>query len=142
MDKLGFGTMWLCRDDKAKTCAALKVMISHVASEDKVFELKVAQLDRSTPRWEYLAMPLDHFAVAGPNGTHHCLVLPVLGPRVSPDLMSYMAEGIDAAPILRRMARQATQALGFLHKHGICHGGLSAPSPCSVAQCRTLIVVA
>ncbi|KAL8344184.1 hypothetical protein RB601_004622 [Gaeumannomyces tritici] len=122
----GFGTVWLCRHDRTETYVALKVLISHVPSEVEVFDLKLARLDRSIPGWEYIAMPLDHFTVAGPNGTHHCLVLPVLGPRVSPNFWLHLAEGTDAAPILRGMARQATQAMGFLHRHGICHGGFRA----------------
>ncbi|KAL8288289.1 hypothetical protein RB600_003975 [Gaeumannomyces tritici] len=120
-----------CRGDiepleETETYVALKVLISHVASEVEVFDLKLARLNRSIPGWEYIAMPLDHFTVAGPNGTHHCLVLPVLGPRVSPNFWLRLAEGTDAAPILRGMARQATQAMRFLHRHGICHGDFRA----------------
>lgn len=118
----GFSTVWLCRDTQDAKCVAIKVMISHV-TVNMLVDLNLEAIDRSLPGAEHIAFPLDHFELEGPNGTHHCLVLPVLGPCVSPGLWRGM-EG-DAATILRNMALQATQALALLHKSGLCHGGLN-----------------
>ncbi|KAM5341257.1 hypothetical protein ACJ41O_015366 [Fusarium nematophilum] len=112
----GFGTVWLCQDTLKATYVALKVMIGDVSAED-LPDLALERLDRSIPGAEYIAIPLDHFSVEGPNGTHHCIVLPVLGPCVSPRLWIEMEK--EPGPVLRDMARQATQALNFLHKSQI-----------------------
>lgn len=95
-------------------------MASDIGPE-KGFDLNIAKVEQSLPGAEYLAMPLDHFTIDGPNGTHQCLVLPVFGPCVSPDLWCQL--GRDPAPALRKIALQATQALAFLHENKICHGG-------------------
>lgn len=118
----GFGAVWLCRDAQRSRYVALKTMTSDVASEELI-ELTLERLDQSMPGAEYVATPLDHFSVEGPNGTHQCIVLPVLGPCVSPDLWMWMEQDPDT--VLRGMARQATEALNFLHKSNICHGGSS-----------------
>jgi hypothetical protein len=116
----GFGTVWLCRDTQKNNYVAVKVTIADVGPGD-LADLKIAQLDRTAPGAELLAVPLDHFSLQGPNGTHQCVVLPVLGPCVSPKLWLRI-EG-EAGPFLRKLAHQAAQAMSFLHKNGICHGG-------------------
>lgn len=115
----GFGTVWLCRDTKNSTYVAVKVMIADVTPE-KVPDLALINLDKSIPGAEYIGIPLDNFEVAGPNGTHQCIVLPVLGPCVSPSLWLKLDQ--EPAIVLRKMAHQATQALNFLHKNNLCHG--------------------
>lgn len=117
----GFGTVWLCRDTQESRYVAAKVMAGDV-TPDMVPDLTLKNLDQSSvPGAEYIAIPLDSFSVNGPNGTHQCIVLPILGPCVSPRLWWAMTK--DPGPVLREMARQAAQALNFLHKNGICHGG-------------------
>ncbi|KAM0421243.1 hypothetical protein ACHAPT_010965 [Fusarium lateritium] len=111
----GFGTVWLCRDTQKPGYVALKIIASDTNSE-KIFDLSLAQLDQSAGA-EYIATPLDHFLVDGPNGTHQCIVLPILGPCVSPRL--WMRLGEDPASVLRKMACQATMALNYLHKNQI-----------------------
>lgn len=116
----GFGTVWLCRDSVEPRYIALKVLASELKSED-LPDLTLADLDQSHPGAKHIATPLDQFSLEGPNGAHYCLVLPVLGPSVSPDLWELFET--DAASALQRFARQSTQALDFLHKNQICHGG-------------------
>lgn len=115
----GFGTVWLCRDKRDSKYVAVKVMTGDATDMD-LRDLALERLDRSEPGAEYIAIPQAHFSLDGPNGTHRCIVLPVLGQCVSPGLWCDME---SPGPVLRRMCRQATQALGFLHKNGICHGG-------------------
>ncbi|KAJ4411618.1 hypothetical protein N0V82_008987 [Gnomoniopsis sp. IMI 355080] len=115
----GFGTVWLCRDMQDPGYVAVKVMAGDVNPET-LPDLALEKLDRSTPGAEYIAIPLDSFSIAGPNGLHQCIVLPVLGPCVSPRLWLSLKE--EPGYILRSMARQATLAMSCLHKYGLCHG--------------------
>lgn len=119
----GFGTVWLCRDTQEAKYVAIKVMIGDI-TPDQIPDLNLANLDHAIAGAEYLALPLDHFSLEGPNGTHQCIVLPVLGPCVSPRLWLR----IEANPesVLRRMANQAVKAMRFLHNNGLCHGGKSS----------------
>ncbi|KAF5012510.1 hypothetical protein FDECE_1436 [Fusarium decemcellulare] len=122
----GFGTVWLCRDTLNETYVSLKILASELKS-DELLDLTLAGLDHSIPGAEHIAVPLDHFTVEGPNGSHKCLVLPVLGPpvsSVSSDLP--IAPNKDAGAVLRGMAYQATEAMNFLHKNQICHGDFRA----------------
>ncbi|EXK27642.1 CMGC protein kinase [Fusarium oxysporum f. sp. lycopersici 4287] len=115
----GFGTVWLCRDSLEGRYIALKVMVNGLKS-DEILDFSLADLDQSMPGAQFIASPLDSFSVQGPNGTHQCLVLPPLGPCVSPHL--WMRFEKDPAAVLRKFAYQTTQALDFLHKNQICHG--------------------
>ncbi|VTT76488.1 unnamed protein product, partial [Fusarium fujikuroi] len=128
----GFGTVWLCRDSLKGRYIALKVMVSDLNS-DEILDLSLAKLDQSMPDAQYIASPLDFFSIEGPNGTHHCLTLPPLGPCVSPRLWLRLEK--DPVTILRKFAYQTTQALAFLHKNQICHGDFR-PSNILVKLCN------
>ncbi|KAF4440362.1 hypothetical protein F53441_12310 [Fusarium austroafricanum] len=116
----GFGTVWLCRNSLNASYVALKIMVSELY-RGEILDFHLAELDQSVPGAQYIATPLDHFYIEGPNGVHQCLVFPPLGPQVSPDL--WMRLVTDPAAALRKFAHQTTQALDFLHKNQICHGG-------------------
>jgi serine/threonine-protein kinase SRPK3 len=118
----GFGTVWLCRDSFEARYIALKVMVSDLKS-DEILDCSLPELDQSMPGAQYIASPLDSFSIEGPNGNHQCLALPPLGPCVSPRLWMRLEK--DPAAVLRKFAHQTTQALNFLHKNRICHGGKS-----------------
>ncbi|RSL57398.1 hypothetical protein CEP54_008306 [Fusarium duplospermum] len=117
----GYGTVWLCRDTRQDRYVAVKVM---VARNNDVRELPLLRLDQKVPGAEFVISPLHHFTLQGPNGSHLCLVLPLLGPPVSPDLWNQMRQDPDVA--LHQMARQAAQGLSYLHKNQICHGDFRA----------------
>lgn len=118
----GFGTVWLCRDSQDLEYVAVKVMAADVGRQ-KFQDLHLRQLDRSHPGAKYIVTLLDSFSITGPNGTHQCIVLPVLGPCVSPSLWLKLRK--DPGPVLRGMAYQAVLAMNFLHQNGLCHGGKS-----------------
>ncbi|KAK5991359.1 SRSF protein kinase 3 [Cladobotryum mycophilum] len=117
----GFGTVWLCRNHDQKKWVAIKIMTADaIAEQEKApVEIQLMSLDRSMPGAEFTALPVDHFKLDGPNGTHQCIVLPFLGPCVSPNLWTRFS---NPAPVLRSLCQQATQAMQFLHKNNLCHG--------------------
>ncbi|KAF4987266.1 hypothetical protein FGRMN_10468 [Fusarium graminum] len=115
----GFGTVWLCRDSVDACYVAVKVMASDLNSEE-ILDFSLSELDQSIPGGQFIATPLNQFSVKGPNGIHQCLVLPPLGPCVSPRLWMRLEK--DPVIALRKYAYQTTQALEFLHKNQICHG--------------------
>ena len=115
----GFRTVWLCRDMRQARYVTVKVMVGGVTA-DNLADISLGQMDRSAPGSEYIAIPLNSFSIEGPNGCHQCIVLLVLGPRVSPGLWLRMKK--DPSPVLRGMARQTTEALRFLHNNSLFHG--------------------
>lgn len=117
----GFGTVWLCRDNLEEKYVAVKVMTSDTPP-DKRLDVAFSDVDRSQPGAEHIAFPLVHFQLTGPNGAHHRVALPVLGPCASP---SMWGEYERPGSVFRRMCKQAAEGLGFLHDNGICHGGSS-----------------
>jgi serine/threonine-protein kinase SRPK3 len=62
----------------------------------------------------------DHFQIKGPNGTHECLVLEMLGPSVA-DLL----DSIERLPgaLAKSIAKQTLLGLRFLHEQKIAHAG-------------------
>lgn len=94
--------------------SAVKVMAGDVAPET-LLDLKLTQLDRSAPGAEFVAIPQAAFTITGPNGLQQCIVLPVLGPCISPRLWLSL---VDPVPVLRGMAYQSALATSFLHKTG------------------------
>jgi serine/threonine-protein kinase SRPK3 len=125
----GFAIIWLCRDMKheAPKYVAVKIIMAHASKAgcrellvNKFRELGVEQ----DPAGKHIYLPLDQFQIDGPNGSHVCLVCPVLGPRVS--RVPYELEDV-VNNILRKVALQTVQAMTWLHSHGICHGGECFP---------------
>jgi serine/threonine-protein kinase SRPK3 len=116
----GFSTVWLCRDSREGKYVAVKVHTAEVSADD-LPDLRLIGLDKSAPGAEYINIPRDHFSLEGPNGTHQCLVLTLLGPRISPDIWIEMQ---NPGPTLRKFCQQTAYALKFLHQNGLCHGGI------------------
>ncbi|POS72633.1 CMGC protein kinase [Diaporthe helianthi] len=115
----GFGTVWLCRDSQDLLgYVAVKVMVADINPEN-LQDLTLTRVNQTSPGAEYIGIPLDSFSITGPNGEHQCIVLPVLGPCVSPRLWLSLK---DPVPILRKMAYQSVLAMKFLHENNLCHG--------------------
>lgn len=119
----GFSTVWLCRDSQDLGYVAVKVMVADINPET-LPDLTLTPLNQTSPGAEYIGVPLDSFSITGPNGEHQCIVLPVLGPCVSPRLWLSLK---DPVPILRKMAYQSVLAMKFLHENNLCHGGRYNP---------------
>ncbi|KAK0716798.1 kinase-like domain-containing protein [Lasiosphaeria miniovina] len=68
----------------------------------------------------HLAVPLEHFQVHGPNGSHLCSVLPVLGPSIDNAADHFRA--VRAPHAIKDLCLQLVEAMNSLHRMGLCHG--------------------
>ncbi|KAJ4262951.1 hypothetical protein NW762_006564 [Fusarium torreyae] len=123
----GYANVWLCRDMQAATTGryvAVKVLVADVPL-DNCGELGSYEMlkDREGIESvkELICLLLDHFQVEGPNGTHICLVYPLLGPEVS---LGVLSTSQDPDRILRNICHAVVRAVSFLHNHELCHGDL------------------
>lgn len=122
----GYSTVWLCRDQHADVPAyvAVKILVaSETTTECRELittSMKMKGLD-NLPGGQHLCFPLAQFESQSPNGTHICLVYPVFGPA-SGDARRIFEGQENATEALRKLSRQAAEALGELHSRGICHG--------------------
>jgi serine/threonine protein kinase len=122
----GFSTVWLARDEIEQKWVALKIVVADASESVEAKSLlsnsAASQLASGT------AVVVEHrqFKFDGPNGSHLCLVLPVLGPSASQLSDRFMSR--IKPDLARRAGYQATMALAGLHAHGLCHGGEPLPS--------------
>lgn len=81
---------------------------------------------------------LDHFECKGPNGSHDCLVLELLGPSVSNLLEEHFHGERLPGKLAKSIARQALLGLDLLHQQRIGHGGklVSARLPIDFDSCN------
>lgn len=115
----GFATVWWTRSSLDQRYYAVKVMC-HNASDDRELAT-MRQLSNLGVSHAHVVALLNSFRVIGPNGSHLCLVYPVLGPSV------IQAWPHLPAPLRNRICVQMASGLAFLHKYGICHGGRYIP---------------
>lgn len=66
---------------------------------------------------------LDHFTLGGPNGSHECLVLELVGPSVSDAIEFYCNIHRLPVKVAKSFAKQALRGLDFLVANDIAHGG-------------------
>ncbi|KAK1770520.1 kinase-like domain-containing protein [Phialemonium atrogriseum] len=120
----GYATVWLCRDQHADTPSyvAVKILIASEAEKDSCSELLLAaNLTREREREREGIDKVNKLVSQSPNGTHVCLVYPVLGP-VARDAANIFDGQVDYIEILQEISRQAVAGLAALHSRGICHG--------------------
>ncbi|KAK8034521.1 hypothetical protein PG993_009516 [Apiospora rasikravindrae] len=136
--KLGFGpdaTVWLCLDTRTQNWRAVKIMRALPSSMPSLMspysfdavasmgdDLRLMQhfetkgIDAEEAGRNHVIIPDESFQITGPNGTHHCFVLPVLGPSILSKLNAPETHG--------DLLRQVAEGMRFLHEHGVRHGDL------------------
>jgi len=69
---------------------------------------------------------VDYFSHSGPNGTHNCIVIELLGPSVATVLRRYEATGQTLRPdTILRTSKRLLDGLKFANQAGFAHGGIS-----------------
>ncbi|KAI9152246.1 Serine/threonine-protein kinase SRPK [Paramyrothecium foliicola] len=126
--KLGsgsFANVWLCRDLYYSTprYVAMNIIMAESSTaecpETRVSSLVELGCDPKIVKAQ-LSLPLGQFEINGLNDTHFVFVYLVLGPRTSRVLQVINLD--NPGPSLRKLCREATQALASLYAQGICHG--------------------
>ncbi|KAG6138389.1 hypothetical protein E4U28_004239 [Claviceps purpurea] len=128
LHKLGWGsyaTTWAAKDQKDDRYVALKIMISKVEESRELKMLRaLSALPKHHPGSSYVNQMLDHFTLVGPNGTHNCLVLELVGPNVAEFAEHYGLYRRFPAKLVKLFAKQTLQGLDFLAANDIGHGDL------------------
>jgi serine/threonine-protein kinase SRPK3 len=65
----------------------------------------------------------DSFQISGPNGTHECLILELLGPSVADLLDAHFCTERLPGTLAKTITKQALLGLCFLHEQKIAHAG-------------------
>ncbi|KAF5671132.1 CMGC SRPK kinase [Fusarium denticulatum] len=128
LHKLGWGsysTTWAAKDQLHDRYVALKITVAE-AKRSKEIEIlqKLAATPRNHDGSSYVNQMLDSFTVIGPNGSHDCLVLQIVGPNVSDIIVSHCGEDRLPSRAARSISRQVLQGLDYLASNGIGHGDL------------------
>ncbi|EGX93717.1 protein kinase, putative [Cordyceps militaris CM01] len=124
--KLGYGglsTVWLVRScARSPSYFALKVLRANLG-DMKDGELRILQHLRAVAGAGHpnVVVLHDSFKVSGPNGEHHCLVFPVLGPSLDNVNIKITLPSTTR----HKVCQQVASATTFLHHHGVCHGDLT-----------------
>jgi len=120
LHKLGWGvysTVWCCWDSVERCRVALKVQkaapeyAAAAANEIAILRhsRRAAKAQGITP---HLVLLLAHFSVAGPHGTHICMVFELLGETL---LHALRERGAFETAEVRSIARHLLESLAFLH---------------------------
>ncbi|CVK98207.1 related to dis1-suppressing protein kinase dsk1 [Fusarium mangiferae] len=128
LHKLGWGsysTTWAAKDQKDDVYVALKVTKSE-AKQSR--ELKVLQALSSQPNnnpgSHYVNKMLDYFTIVGPNSSHDCLVLELVGPNVADVVERHLKDSRLPSNAARLFSKQILQGLDFLSASNIGHGDI------------------
>ncbi|KAG5959016.1 hypothetical protein E4U56_005168 [Claviceps arundinis] len=129
LHKLGWGsfaTTWAAKDQRDDRYVAVKIMISKVEGNRELKMLRaLSALPKDHPGSSYVCQMLDHFTHVGPNGTHTCLVLELVGPNVAEFVDWYGIDNRLPVKLANLFAKQTLQGLDFLATNNIGHGDLN-----------------
>lgn len=130
--KLGFGslsTVWLASDTSKMKFVALKILIADESTdcrEEQILAFLQSKGRPDQPGSIHIPHILHKFRFDGSNGSHLCLVLPLIGPSVSEYLYARLDAGLPLflpKDIALHFSRQIVSAVAYLHTCGVCHGG-------------------
>ncbi|KAM5450613.1 putative non-specific serine/threonine protein kinase [Microsporum audouinii] len=124
LGKLAFGqlsTVWLAVDQRSQQQVAMKVLKAEASQQTRELEI-LLHLSRSEVQHAgkmNILEPLDYFEHHGPNGTHLCLIFPVM-------LCDGESRSLGLAhrkSWLRAVSYQIILGLEYIHASGLIHCG-------------------
>ncbi|KAF4483451.1 CMGC SRPK kinase [Fusarium agapanthi] len=128
LHKLGWGsysTTWAAKDQKDDRYVAVKITISEVEESGELKILRaLSTLPIHHPGSSHVNQLLDYFTLVGPNGSHDCLVLELVGPNVADIVELHCKDDRLPSKLAKVFAKQALQGLDFLAVNDIGHGDL------------------
>lgn len=77
------------------------------------------------PGSAYVNKLLDHFTLTGPNGSHDCLVLELVGPNIADFVDQHCRDDRLPSTLAKMFAKHVLEGLDFLAVNDVCHGGKS-----------------
>ncbi|PYH73801.1 serine protein kinase [Aspergillus vadensis CBS 113365] len=123
--KLAYGqysTVWLARDQLKDSQQVVLKILKAEASQDNNRELSIllalSDSNIDHPGKKNVIELLDHFYHTGPNGTHMCLVLPMM---ISDGAAMTIIGSPREIGYIRAVSRHLSMGLDFLHQSGIVH---------------------
>ncbi|RAL01818.1 kinase-like protein [Aspergillus ibericus CBS 121593] len=122
--KLAFGqysTVWLAKDQhRGLQQVVLKISKAEASKDNRElsFLLTLSESGMDHPGKGHVIELLDHFYHTGPNGTHLCLVFPVM---ISDGQAMTISGNSHEAGYIQAISRQLLLGLDFLHQSGIVH---------------------
>ncbi|MCJ1470982.1 hypothetical protein MMC07_009630, partial [Pseudocyphellaria aurata] len=121
----GYATVWLARDLLLSRHVAIKISVSEIWHDDNEVQIleHLSNGPANHPGKKHIIQLLDRFEHEGPNGTHQCLVLELLGPDVLSEAELYSSNRLPGK-IAWEASRQTIQALDYIHANGVAHGDL------------------
>ncbi|KAK5042850.1 hypothetical protein LTR84_012443 [Exophiala bonariae] len=124
----GFSTVWVARDAVREQWVAIKIVKAKWSDQFReLLALRaLSEHAKGNLGSKYIVQLVDDFRTEGPNGSHLCLVLELLGPTINITVDDYhqVGERLDAESIVK-ISTQLLEALTFLHEKGFAHGDLS-----------------
>ena len=104
---------------------AIKIMVSDPKKESPELDIYryLSTIATDHPGRQHILQLLDTFDVAGPNGTHVCLVLQVTGTSVAHAIQN-SPEGRLQSKVAREISRQTLLGVDYLHENSIAHCGM------------------
>ncbi|KEQ93398.1 hypothetical protein AUEXF2481DRAFT_31413 [Aureobasidium subglaciale EXF-2481] len=117
--------------DAHRSCrnVALKITISEASTsrnrERQVLEALWQTEPPSEVQHQHVVRLFDAFKHVGPNGTHDCLILELLGPSIPTLIEARYSDRRLPGKIATKLCKETSLALDILHKQGIGHGELS-----------------
>ena len=114
------------RQDRLCRHVALKITVSETWQDGREVQIlgRLSHGSAGHPGKRNIMQMLDHFEHTGPNGTHQCLVLELLGPSIVAKAESYASNRLPGS-LAWVASKQTVQALAYIHSRGVAHGGQS-----------------
>ncbi|EWZ96953.1 CMGC/SRPK protein kinase [Fusarium oxysporum f. sp. lycopersici MN25] len=128
LHKLGWGsysTTWAAKDQTHDRYVALKITVAEARrSRDTEIFQSLAASPRNHEGSCYVNQMWDQFTLIGPNGSHDCLVLDLVGPNIADIIDSHCRGDTLPSHAAKSISRQVLQGIDYLASNGIGHGDL------------------